>query len=193
MSWCGDILKGCFTGGTFSIIPRYEKGNKHRNRFGISSCAASEIDSSSPGRATPIRAHPLTSPAAQPAKPSEDTSPWRNQYAHVCTYPPAAMRPLDTSSPSWDLLAASRTRSLRPAPAMHREEPAFHALLPWVWKNWAASHIDQRANKAKKAACNMEPAAALPGRDRSAAKCHCSDAQRGSEPHQRKDGACCVL
>lgn len=66
MSWSRDILKGCFMGGTFSIIPRYKKGRcnsrlkrkKHRNRFGTSSDAASEIDSSSQGTATPIRARP---------------------------------------------------------------------------------------------------------------------------------------
>lgn len=51
---------------------------------------------------------PLTSPAAQLAKPSEDTHPWRDQDAHVCTYPPAATRPLESSSPSWDLPGACR-------------------------------------------------------------------------------------
>lgn len=44
LSWSGDVLKGCFMGGTFSITPRYKKGrrnpqlkgNKHRNRFATS-------------------------------------------------------------------------------------------------------------------------------------------------------------
>lgn len=67
MSWSRDIPKGCFMGGTFSIILRYKKGkcnfhltwNKHENISGISKHATSRIDSSSLDTTIAIIAKPF--------------------------------------------------------------------------------------------------------------------------------------